>query len=530
MRLSFALQNNKNQGLWVEFVRLSLFVLILFISVVSSIAQEGFVNWSIVGPFYGILSIALALHVLWFSIWDRLLQKAGFLFLGFILDSLFISLLIYYSGINQSLFLFLHLVNILLAGIACRGVGAVTLALFTSIFFSMAALLSPEMKALNFFFLLVLNNIAFFSVAGLSGYLSEQLQSVGSELKKTGLSLRSAQELNEVLVENIPTGMVSFTEAGDVVKANSSAVDILGVSDFSKINWYELFPQIQKVEKIFKDDVKYCPLGEGEVKILGMKVSKIYSPEFQSWLFIALFDDLTKIRHLEYSARQNEKMAAVGGLAAGIAHEIRNPLAGISGSIEMLTQTVSNEDDRKLMKIVLREIDRLNNLITEFLDYARPETPPTDPVDLSSLLNEIMDSMRANKQVRADIVQEREYADGLIILGRRDKLKQAFLNIIINSYQAMNESAHPKISVKALGIGKEVTVRIRDAGCGMTETTKKKMFEPFHTTKPKGTGLGLAVTHKILEGHGAQVFVESEVGVGTEFVLTFPRVNRENSV
>lgn len=525
MRLSFALQNN-NKGLWVEFVRLSLFVLILFISVISSVAQEGFVNWSIIGPFYGILSLALSLHLVWFSIWEKLINQAVLLFVGFVLDALFISLLIYYSGISQSLFLFLHLVNILLAGIASGVVGAVTLALFTSIFFSVAALLSPEMKALNFFFLLVLNNIAFFSVAGLSGYLSEQLQSVGTELKKTDLSLRSAQELNKVLVENIPTGMVSFTEDGDIVKANSSAENILGF-ELLKSNWYELFPQTRNIDKIFKDDIKYSA-AEDE-KILGMTIAKIYSPEFQASLFISLFDDLTKIRHLEYSARQNEKLAAVGGLAAGIAHEIRNPLAGISGSIEMLTQTVTTDDDRKLMKIVLREIDRLNNLITEFLDYARPETPPTDSVDLSSLLNEILDSMKVNKQVRADIAQEREYSGGLVILGRRDKLKQAFLNIIINSYQAMNETAQPKISIRALADGNEVTVRIRDAGCGMNETTKRKMFEPFHTTKSKGTGLGLAVTHKILEGHGAKVFVESEVGIGTEFILTFPRVNRQNS-
>ncbi|WP_374079483.1 nitrogen regulation protein NR(II) [Bdellovibrio bacteriovorus] len=525
MRLSLALQNNKNQGLMVEFARVSLFALILLISVISSVVQEGFINWSILGPFYGILSVAFALHLLWFSFWDELLKRPVLLFLGFIFDSLFISLLIYYSGINQSLFLFLHLVNILLAGIACRGVGAVTLALFTSIFFSVAALFSPEMKALNFFFLLALNNIAFFSVAGLAGYLSEQLQSVGSELKKTGLSLRSAQELNEVLIENIPTGMVSFTEAGEVVKANSSAVDILGFSDFTKINWFSLFPEVQKSEGLFKGDVKYADKKDNGAKILGMTVSKIYSPELQAHLSIALFDDLTKIRQLEYNARQNEKLAAVGGLAAGIAHEIRNPLAGISGSIEMLTQTVTNDDDKKLMKIVLREIDRLNNLITEFLDYARPETPPTDPVDLSSLFNEILDSMRLNKQVREDVQQVREYAEGLKILGRRDKLKQAFLNIIINSYQAMNESKNPSIAVKALVTDKEVQVRIRDAGSGMSEATKKKMFEPFHTTKPKGTGLGLAVTHKILEGHGARVFVESEVGVGTEFILTFPRAN-----
>jgi two-component system sensor histidine kinase PilS (NtrC family) len=141
------------------------------------------------------------------------------------------------------------------------------------------------------------------------------------------------------------------------------------------------------------------------------------------------------------------------------------------------------------------------------------------------LLTEVFDAIKSDTKVRADVEQLREIGDGLKILGRRDKLKQVFLNIVLNSYQAMNESQKPQISVKALVEDKSVQVRIRDTGCGMSETTKKKMFEPFHTTKPKGTGLGLAVTHKILEGHGAQVFVESEQGVGTEFILTFPKAN-----
>ena len=525
MRLSYALQHSKNQGLTIEFARVSLFVVILLVSVISSLSQGSFYNWSIVGPFYGVLTLALGVHVLWVSIWGQLLEKPKVLFFGFVLDSLFISLLIYFFGLNQSLFLFLHLVNILLAGIACRGVGAVALALFTSIFFTIAALFSPEMKALNFFFLLALNNVAFFSVAGLAGYLSEQLQSVGKELKKTGLSLRSAQELNQFLLENIPSGMLSFTEQGEVVTANTSALQILDKANVTGLNWFELFPEAKSDGDIFKGDVRYQINPDEAPKVLGMTISKTFSPEMQTPLSIALFDDLTKVRQLEYSARQNEKLAAVGGLAAGIAHEIRNPLAGISGSIEMLTQTVTNDDDRKLMKIVLREIDRLNNLITEFLDYARPETPPTDPVDLGSLLNEVLDAIKSDAKVRQDVEQIRELGDGLKILGRRDKLKQVFLNIVLNSYQAMNDSAKPQIIVKAMVQDKNVQIRLRDTGCGMSEATKKKMFEPFHTTKPKGTGLGLAVTHKILEGHGAQVFVESEQGVGTEFILTFPKAN-----
>jgi Signal transduction histidine kinase, nitrogen specific len=523
MRVGFSLQRYQNQGWVLEFTRVSLFLVILLVSVISSFFQKGFINFDLLGPFYMIVSGALAIHVVWVSKWEAIIQSPKVLFAGFILDSLLISLLIYFSGVNQSLFLFLHLVNILLAGMACQTFGAMAVALVTSISFTVAAIFSPEMKALNFLFLLALNNIAFFSVAGLSGYLSEQLQSVGRELTKTGLSLKSAQELNKLVVENIPTGMVSFTEDGEILQANKAAEEITEIMELVGQNWKSLFPNVKIQDgEVFRGDVKYQSLDKTDAKILGMTLSTIFSPEFNQKISIALMDDLTRVRQLEYSARQNEKMAAVGGLAAGIAHEIRNPLAGISGSIEMLSQTVNNDDDRKLMKIVLREIDRLNNLITEFLDYSRPETPPTDPVNLASVLNEILDNMKTNAQVRADVVQVREYQPELWILGRRDKLTQVFLNIVINSYQAMVSSPEAKMEVRGQVVGNMIEVRLKDTGCGMSEATRKRMFEPFHTTKPKGTGLGLAVTHKILEGHAAQIQVESEMGKGTEFILRFP--------
>lgn len=525
MRISYALQSNKKQGLMIELLRVALYALILLINAVSSFFQIGFSNWQVLGSVYGLLIVGLGAHVVWFANWDRITRNSNWLFLTFVVDSLILSSLIYVSGISQSVFVVLHLLNILLAGIATRSVGALAIALITSISFSVAALFSPDMKALNFFFLIALNNIAFFAVAGLSGYLSELLQEVGSELAKTGKDLKSAKELNEVLIENIPSGMVSFSQEGEIIRTNQAASQILGIENLSSKNWFDIFPETRRNEGFFKGDLRFQPEVSQPAKVLGMTLSKLFSPELGAPLSIALFDDLTKIRELEYSSRQNEKLAVVGGLAAGIAHEIRNPLAGISGSIEMLSQTVTNDDDRRLMKIVLREIDRLNNLITEFLEYARPEVPPTDPVNLSSLLNEVLDSMKMNAQVRADVEQVREYPDNLEILGRRDKLKQALLNIILNAYQAMNESSSPRIEVKVIAAGAEVRLRIKDSGSGMSENTRKKMFEPFHTTKAKGTGLGLAVTHKILEGHGAQVYVESELGQGTEFILTFPKAN-----
>ena len=237
---------------------------------------------------------------------------------------------------------------------------------------------------------------------------------------------------------------------------------------------------------------------------------------------ILTFQDETKLRLLEKKVRQSEKMAAIGQLAAGIAHEIRNPLASISGSIQLLqTGESSGEEDKKLMNIVGREIKRLNLLITEFLDYARPEAPMEDQVDLGSLLKEIAEFVSLGEK-NADVALKLTGLEGHIIKGNRDKLKQAFINIVVNAYQALGEQEKPEISVRISQEPEGKTVYISDNGMGMDETLKNQIFEPFRTTKSKGTGLGLAITHSIFESHKARIQVESQLGEGTTFAIQFP--------
>jgi two-component system sensor histidine kinase PilS (NtrC family) len=224
---------------------------------------------------------------------------------------------------------------------------------------------------------------------------------------------------------------------------------------------------------------------------------------------------------LEFQSKQNEKLAAIGQLAAGIAHEIRNPLAGISGSIQLLSQDTQDETQEKLMKIILKEIDRLNLLITEFLDYAKPEKKPDSKINVKSTLEEVLVFCRRHPDVKENFIWEVELND-VQILGFNEKLKQAFLNIIINGIQAMKDSTESKFIISLKKEGQFAVVNLKDSGCGMSEETKKKMFEPFHTTKLKGTGLGLAVTYKILEVHRAGIVVNTELNKGTEFIIKFP--------
>lgn len=508
------------QKVVIEFSRVTLFLLVLVVGLVGFLLQPRFINWNVLAPLYLGVVLSLALHIYYILTLDKFYERTRLLFFSFLADSIFISVLIYSSGQNQSLFMFLHFANVILAGLLFQSRGAMAVALFTSFSFTVASMLSPELKGMNYVFVLFLNNTAFFLVAGLSGFLSDQLYSVGQALKKTGLQLRNLSELNEAIIVNSPLAILTFDQQGKVFHQNPEAARIFGASS-EGMNFYETLGNfnfsgaagVQRFERSFQGN-----------STSDKKELQIILRPLEQEVFLALIEDRTDLKKLEERLRQNEKLAAIGGLAAGIAHEIRNPLAGISGSIEMLSQTTSNDDDKKLMAIVMREIDRLNGLITEFLDYSRPESVPSESINLSQLLKEVIELASKNKSIPPGMQYDLQIENDLMMKAESNKLKQAFLNIIINAFQAMTEAPEPQLTVQLRAIKKDLVLKITDRGSGMSEATRLRIFEPFYTTKSKGTGLGLAMTYKILQAHQARIIVESEKNKGSSFEISFPSI------
>lgn len=510
-------------------------MVILAITLVFQALQPEFVNTELVFPIYTMMALMFLINAISLGFFEFWLKYWGLTAALFFVESAFITGLIYFTGINQSIFLFLYLVNIILCGFVFGRKGAFILSLWTSTLFSGLLIFGPDMKGQTLFFAIGLNNIAFFAVSFLSGILSEQLNFMGSELKERGRDLRALMNLNRLILENIATGLLTIDDKGDVLQGNRAAIEILDVlpkeiigkkidsflENISRriqtLNLTSGSRTSERFDWIYKNS-------DGEKLILEITVSALVDDENHRTGYVLAFQDSTKVRRLEYQMRQSEKLAAVGQLAAGIAHEIRNPLASISGSIQLLGDSFSSrqEEEKKLMSIVMKEIDRLNNLITEFLEYVRPDQASDDPLDLNALVREVIEILRYNKGLRTDVEQIIDLQGKAWINGNRDKLKQALLNIVINAYQAMNTTEKPKIEIRSEYRGSNVILTIRDFGMGIEENRLRKIFEPFHTTKPKGTGLGLAVTHKIIENHGGKIFVESTKGVGTEFHLEFP--------
>lgn len=515
-------------------VRLGFHLSILLIILGFQALQPEFVNTEVLFPVYLLMGVAFSIHSIYLLFFDRALNSWPVTAFLFFFESAFITGLIHFTGVNQSIFLFLYLVNIILCGFVFQRRGANILALWTSFLFSFLMIVGPELKGQALFFAVGLNNVAFFAVAGLAGYLSEQLDFMGRSLEAQGKDLRALRNLQAIIVDNMATGMITVDETGVCLQANRAAFEILDpvpreiigrnldvVVPGSMAGIRATLEKIEGGDRTARLDWIHQNPMQGR-QTLELVVSRL-PVESELKGYIVTFHDLTRVRRLEFAMRQSEKMAAVGQLAAGIAHEIRNPLASMSGSLQLLESGFTSEsaEEKKLMRIALREIDRLNNLITEFLDFVRPEVLKEDPVDINLVLRDVLEMAKMNKGLRQEIQQSVELKSTKTIPGHRDKLKQAVLNIVMNAYQAMSDAEKPVIEVKSFDRDDSVVVTIRDHGCGIDEVGLRRIFEPFHTTKPKGTGLGLAITHKIIENHQGRIYVESTKGVGTEFTLEF---------
>ncbi|MEK6628657.1 MAG: ATP-binding protein [Bdellovibrionota bacterium] len=366
---------------------------------------------------------------------------------------------------------------------------------------------------------LTLFNLSYLSVIVISRQLRSEFFTLQTDLTQTWKKWKSQDEFSKSLIEKLPFGLAVKPNNQDFVLQNSYLTEKLMLS--SEV-LHELISTYNSRGALLDSDIVWGS------KIYNFDHTTYFDQEVSENLNLYLVKDVTDLRILEKQLKEKEKLAAVGTLAAGIAHEIRNPLAGISGSIQMLSQDTSDPTQKKLMDIVLREIDRLNLLITEFLDYAKPEKKPDTEVDLAKIIDEVINSLKQHPDLAPGFLWKIDISSSLkskaMIIGFSEKLKQAFLNIMINAIQAMKNSNHPSLEVSLVNDNTSVILSIKDTGLGMSEENRKKMFEPFHTTKPKGTGLGLAITHKILDLHKAEIIVKSELNIGTEFIIKFPLV------
>jgi two-component system sensor histidine kinase PilS (NtrC family) len=453
-------------------------------------------------------------------------------------DLALVSLVIYATGGIDSSFNFLYPLVIIVACILLPRTWAFLTAALAFILYGTVLELTyfeivpsystthPELKSLQA--IILVNLFGYLAVAYLAGQLATKLRQVDVKLKHTSGALEDLQALHENIIQSITGGLITTGLDGHITVVNTAAQKLLERPEDGLLG--------QPVNRLFLDPLPQVESerAHAEVRIVApngyrktfrVQVSALAVPEKGTLGYVYTFDDLTEVRRLEREVRMQDRLAAVGRLAAAIAHEIRNPLTSIAGSVSLLSGIPDlTQEHRQLLQIVTRESERLNLIITDFLGYSRGKQYQFKKVDLLPLLEDTLTLLehRLAAQNSAIRLERRYQPTQAWTLADGDKIKQVFWNFCENAVRAMRD--HGTLTVSVESSGDDWQVNFADTGPGMSPQLIEKIFEPFQSQFEGGTGLGLAIVYQIVQAHEGKVWARSKVGQGSVFVLKLRRV------
>ena len=455
-------------------------------------------------------------------------------------DLILVSFVVHETGGWDSSLNFLYPLVIIVAGILLPRVWAQLVAALAFILYGTVLELNyygvvhsyctthPGLKVLQA--IIFVNLFAFLAVAYLASLLVAKLREARVELKDASGALEDLQILHENIVQSISSGLITTGLNGRITLVNNAAQKLLERRPdqlLGKAVTRLFLDPLPNAESQTHAEVRFDTVGTFR-KTVRVRVAALDVPERGALGYVYALDDLTEIRRLEREVRMQDRLAAVGRLAAAIAHEIRNPLTSIAGSVSMLSGIPEmSEEHRHLLDIVTRESQRLNGIITDFLAYSRGKQYHFEKADLVRLLEDTLTLMRHRMAAEnaAITIESRFAVPEAWVLADGDKIKQVFWNFAENAVRAMRDGGTLLVVIERLGDDWQVS--FADTGTGMTPQQTEKIFEPFQSSFEGGTGLGLAVVYQIVQAHEGKVWARSKPGQGTTFVLRLRRLDAE---
>jgi len=374
----------------------------------------------------------------------------------------------------------------------------------------------PDLPTLQYF--ISLNIFAFCSVAFLSNFLAENWRKTGVQLEKSTGQIAFLQAFSDRIVDSLGSGLMTTDMQGRIYLFNRAAEEITGYHADSalKMTIWEMFPNMLPRIGPGRFEIPTARL-DGRMVNLRFSVSPVMIDENNTAGYVWGFDDVTELRLLERQMRQKEQMAAIGAMSAGIAHEIRNPLASIAGSFNLLQADLNlDPDQRQLVEIITRETERLNRTINEFLSYARPQSPNRTSVNLAELISETMKLMRNSPELKPTHRIE-TWLTRVVADVDESMMRQVFYNLASNAFKAMPNGGTLTIALEPQNGGAQI--RFEDTGLGLGEEEMKRLFVPFNSSFRNGTGLGLPIVYQIINAHNGTIAVRSHKGIGTTFTI-----------
>ena len=473
-----------------------------------------------------------------------------------IVDTFFVTAIIYSTGGIDSIFSFLYILTIINGSNILYRKGGMATASSSAILYGLSLdlhyygvihpigsrlIFSSDYHGPYFFYMLVVNIAAFYVVAFLSSYPSEQARKSRVELRAKQNDIIELEALNEWIIGSISSSLITLDGENRVILFNPAAEDIFAtkssqaigrditdilpfLSDYIGNGAKRLNPHTKKSRKFM--DLPYVR-ENGKMTFLRFSISPLRLPNGEQKGQILFFQDMTEIRKIEEEMKKVEGLALIGELAAGVAHEIRNPLASISGSIEMLKEGLNKDDvSNQLMEIIVREMSRLNNLVSDFLVFARPKQANLKKFDLNQLILDSLELFKNSGNWTKKMRVETTFQKDINLESDPEQIKQVFWNLFLNANAAMREGGSLHITTdlvdgrdlpeKGQKMGK---ITVRDTGQGFSEKALSHLFTPFFTTKEGGSGLGLAIVKRIVEGLKGEIYGKNHPSGGAEITI-----------
>jgi two-component system, NtrC family, sensor histidine kinase PilS len=536
---------------WLIGIRAIISTLLLGGAIVAQVTSPGSFP---VNPFFFLVALTYGLTIAYASTLRFVDRYHWLVDIQLALDAVIVSAFIYLTGGITSYVASMYVLPIVAASVVRFRRGGLLVASASAVFYvaivftqfltAAGILIDPWLSAERVVlptpgtaqYTVATNLFGFFAVAMLSGSLAEKVRSAGVQLEQASTELADLQALNQHVIDSLPSGLATTDRQQRILTFNRGAELITGLSFASVVG--RPVSEVLQLPKFLTDSLAYghVPAApgrrfefrfrrgdeRGEID-LGLGVAHLQTPGGRAG-YLVTFQDVTDIKKLERDARMQQRLAAVGEMAAGIAHEIRNPLASMSGSIQILRQELPlSAEQEQLMDIVLRESERLNSSIRSFLAYARPQRFEIARFDVRRALNDTALLLRNSAEVRADHCIEVELpASELWFEADENQMKQIVWNLATNGLRAMPEGGHLKLIGTFDPASDSLVITVCDEGIGIAPDELEGLFQPFHGSFAKGSGLGLAIVHRIVTDYNGEIQVSSRRGEGTAVSVRLP--------
>jgi len=534
---------------WLIAVRAVIGTILLGSAIVTQIAAPGSLP---VDPFFFLIGLTYSLTIAYAMTLRFVDTRRWLVDVQLALDALIVSAFIYFTGGIGSYFTSLYVLPIVAAStVQFRRGGLLVATLSTVIYVGLVVAQYMAASGLVPYswpneystvlparsvarYTVALNVFGFFAVALLSGSLANSLRSAGARLQQASTQIADLQALNQHVIDSMPSGLATTDSGYRILTFNRGAESITGVTFRDAVG--RPIAEVLKMPAGMIDTItselgtgprrhefRYRGVGGRSELEIGLTATHLETPGGRAGLLFT-FQDVTKIKKLDRDAAIQQRLAAVGEMAAGIAHEIRNPLASMSGSIQILRQELPlSPDQAQLMDIVLRESERLNATIRSFLAYARPQRFQIARFDLRRAINDTALLLRNS----AEVHQAHEIAvdvptEELWYEADEGQIKQIVWNLATNGLRAMPDGGLLHLAAGFEPESESVVITVSDAGVGIPAEELDGLFRPFHGTFAKGSGLGLAIVHRIATDYSGEVRVSSQPGVGTTVSVRLP--------